>query len=217
MPKIKPFEEHLNLYEDWFVTNKFAYKSELQAIRELLPENGTGTGIEIGIGSGLFAAPLGIQKGIDPSPEMRKMAANRNLDVIAGSGESIPLDDNTFKFALMVTTVCFLDNVGKSFQEVNRILTPGGFFINAFVDKDSPVGRIYQRDKDRNIFYRDATFYSTREIVLTMQEAGFINFSFRQTIFHLPEDISEREPVKEGLGEGSFIVVRGQKNIKNLI
>jgi hypothetical protein len=35
MPKIEPFERYANKYEDWFERNKFAYESELRAIRRL--------------------------------------------------------------------------------------------------------------------------------------------------------------------------------------
>jgi len=40
MPKVESFEKHVDIYEEWFVRNRFAYESELQAICALLPENG---------------------------------------------------------------------------------------------------------------------------------------------------------------------------------
>jgi len=64
MPKLKPFEEYTKRYEDWFKKNKFAYESELLAVKELIPANGEG--IEIGVGSGKFAEPLGIKLGVEP-------------------------------------------------------------------------------------------------------------------------------------------------------
>jgi hypothetical protein len=65
MAKTKPFDEYASQYEDWFERNKFAFESELRAIREQLPKSNNG--IEIGVGSGRFAVPLGIKIGIDPS------------------------------------------------------------------------------------------------------------------------------------------------------
>jgi hypothetical protein len=59
MAKIEPFEEHAQQYEDWFERNRFAYESELRAVKTLLPEGGNG--MEVGVGSGRFAAPLGIR------------------------------------------------------------------------------------------------------------------------------------------------------------
>ena len=63
MAKIKPFEEHASEYEAWFENNRFVYESEVLAIKEQLPDKGKG--IEVGVGSGRFAAPLGIRFGAD--------------------------------------------------------------------------------------------------------------------------------------------------------
>ncbi len=48
MPKIKPFEKYHKRYDDWFEKNRFAYESEILAVKELMPVNGEG--IEIGVG-----------------------------------------------------------------------------------------------------------------------------------------------------------------------
>ena len=152
VPKTKPFDENYQKYEDWFDRNKYVYQTELVLIMHVIPENGNG--IEIGIGSGLFAKPLGIEIGIEPSIEMSKLAKKRELKVYRGVGENVPFKDNSFDFALMVTTVCFLDDAEKSLLEVERILKSKGSFIIGFVDKESPLGNIYLRFKYENIFYR---------------------------------------------------------------
>ena len=38
MPKIEPFEKHTQQYEDWFENNKYAYQSEINAIKSLMPD-----------------------------------------------------------------------------------------------------------------------------------------------------------------------------------
>ena len=58
MPKTEPFDQYADEYDDWFVINKYVFQSELNAIKKALPENGDA--IEVGLGSGIFAAPLGI-------------------------------------------------------------------------------------------------------------------------------------------------------------
>jgi len=157
MPKVEPFEEYTSQYEDWFERNKFLYESELAAIREQLPERGKG--IEIGVGSGRFAAPLGIRLGIEPSHKMRELAQKRGIKVIEGVAEKLPFRDSQFEFALMVTTVCFVDDIQTSFQEAYRVLKPGGYLIIGFIDKESSIGKSYQQRKKKSIFYRIATFY----------------------------------------------------------
>ena len=209
MTIIKPFEEHSDLYEDWFGKNKYVYLSELEAVKKLLPEHGKGA--EIGVGSGRFAAPLGIKLGVEPSSVMSKIAKHRGITAVHGTAENLPLVSSSFDFVLMVTTVCFLDDVMKSFLEVNRILKNNGQFLVGFVDRNSSVGKEYEKFKDENVFYTYATFFSTEDILNFYEEAGFSKFKIVQTIFSKLDEIKSIEPVIDGYGKGSFVVVKGVK------
>ena len=209
MPRVEPFEKHASRYEECFERNQFAYKSELLAIKELLPESGSG--IEIGVGSGRFASPLGIKFGIEPSRKMRELAQTRGIEVIDGVAEAIPFGDSQFDFALMVTTICFLDNIEAAFKETHRVLRDGGYFIIGFIDGNSPIGKLYQQYKSESVFYKEATFYSVDQVVSHLKKAGFKRFSFRQTLFRPLAEIRDIEAVKKGYGEGSFVVVKAMK------
>jgi ubiquinone/menaquinone biosynthesis C-methylase UbiE len=100
MPKTGPFEEHTEQYEQWFEEHQNAYQSELTALRRLLPK--PGFGVEIGVGSARFAAPLGIRVGIDPAERMLEHARKRGIDVVRGVAEALPFEDETFDTALIV-------------------------------------------------------------------------------------------------------------------
>ena len=209
MARIEPFEKYSEKYEDWFERNKFVYESEIQAIKELFPK--VKKSIEIGVGSGKFAVPLGIKIGIDPSPRMRKIAQKRGIEVIDAVAEELPFENSQFELVLMVTTICFVDNLDLTFREIYRILKPGGYLIIGFVDRDSSLGKLYQQHKENNLFYKIATFYSTKEVVYSLSKVGFKEFDFRQTIFHGLNEIKDVEPAKEDYGEGSFVVIRARK------
>jgi len=212
VPKIRPFEKYTSQYEAWFERHYFTYQSELSAIIQMLPAKGKG--IEIGIGSGRFAAPFGIRYGIEPSQKMIELAVQKNIHVMKGIAEFLPIGDEKFDFALMVTTICFLDKIEKALQEIHRILRPNGCVIIGFVDKKSLIGRKYQKNKKKNVFYREATFYSVDEVINYLKHAGFHQFIFYQTIFSTLNQITKIEPVKQGYGKGSFVVIRGKKNHK---
>lgn len=207
--KIEPFEKHASKYEDWFTKHRFAYESELQAVRQHLPQSGNG--IEIGVGSGWFAAPLGIKFGIEPSAKMGEIAQKRGIDVVCGVAEAVPLGNSIFDFALMVTTICFVDDLEASFGEAYRILKSGAYLIIGFIDRESPIGKLYERNRKDNVFYQVATFYSVEEVVSVLEKTGFKDFTFSQTIFKNLSDIDKVEPVKPGYGEGSFVVVKARK------
>lgn len=209
MPKIRPFEKYTDQYENWFEKNRYVYQSEINAIRVILPD--FKNGIEIGVGSGRFAKPLGIKFGVEPSYEMRKIAQSRGIEVVDSAAEDLPFKDCIFDLALMVTTLCFLDDERKAFIEIYRILKPGGYFINGFVDKNSKVGRIYQKNKQKSVFYREAIFFTTEEVVKLLEKTGFKDFEFRQTVFSTLDKINQVEKIKEGYGEGSFVVIKAQK------
>ncbi len=209
MAKTSAFEAEPDRYETWFEKHLFVYQAELRAIKALLPPSGKS--LEIGVGSGLFAAPLGIRHGIDPSRAMMAKARARGLDVTLGVAEANPFGNAEFDFALMVTTVCFLDDLDAAFSETLRVLKPGGAFVIGFIDKNGPVGRDYDQYKDQSIFYKDATFYNADELLCHLTKAGFANFSFVQTIFGPLADTEEREPVTHGHGQGSFVVIKAIK------
>ncbi len=206
MAKTESFDRFYREYEDWFERNRDVYKAELELIRSLLPQ---GKGIEIGVGTGRFAAPLGIKIGVEPSDVMAEVARKRGIEVLKGVAEALPVPDESYDFALMVTTVCFVDDVLKSFKEAFRILRKGGVFIVGFVDKNSPLGKRYQEKKNKSRFYKEATFYSTEEIVDFLKKAGFSEISAKQTL--IEKDGKMLSVIKDGSGEGGFVAVRAVK------
>jgi len=213
MPKTTPFDLHVQRYEDWFAKYPLVYDAELRAIESLLPN--VGTGAEIGVGTGRFAAPLGIKVGLEPSIPMGEIAQSRGIKVIGGVAEELPFRSESLGFVLMVTTVCFLDDIVRAFHETYRVLCSGGSFVVGLVDKESPLGKLYLNRQQENVFYREATFFSVDEIVDLMEQCGFGSFEFRQTIFRNLFDIIKEEPVDPGYGKGSFVAVRGEKDHEN--
>jgi len=206
MARTKSFDEHIGEYEQWFIDHRFVFLSELAALRAVIP--GHGTGVEIGVGSGIFASSLGIRYGIDPSRVMLEKARERGIDALYGIAEQLPYPDNSFDYALMVTTICFVDDVKRSFHEVYRILKRNGIFIIGFVDKDSPVGKVYLGHKDENVFYKDAVFYSTGEVYGYLEETGFRPETTLQTVFGMLGEADTVQTPEEGYGKGSFVVIR---------
>ncbi|MFW6064651.1 MAG: class I SAM-dependent methyltransferase [Candidatus Natronoplasma sp.] len=206
--KTDPFERHHERYDDWFNKHKKVYELELKAVRELVPSKGKG--VEIGVGSGRFAYPLSIDFGLDPSKKMLQLANERGIQVVRSIGENLPFQDESFDFALIVTTICFFDDPLEALKETARILKSEGAVIIGFIDKESPLGHIYQKKKDDNVFYSVAKFFSVEEVIELLKKTGFSNFSFVQTIFGDMDRVDIEKP-KKGYGEGSFIVVSAKK------
>ena len=198
MPRTEAFDKYSNEYDNWFVTNKYAFQSELIAIKKVLPSRGKG--IEIGVGSGIFAEPLGITEGIEPSRAMREKAMQKNIKAINAVAENLPYSDRSIDFALMITTICFVDDINKSFDEAYRILKDTGILIIGFVDKNSPIGKMYLEHKNESIFYKDAVFYETEDLYDILNKAGFEIENTFQTVFGQIDKIKNVQDVLEGYG-----------------
>ncbi|HEB83788.1 MAG TPA: class I SAM-dependent methyltransferase [Bacteroidetes bacterium] len=177
------------------------------ALRKLMPK--TGKGLEIGVGTGRFAKPLGLRLGVEPSQTMSAYAQRRGVKVILGTGENLPVNTNSFDFVLIVTTICFFDDTAMAVREAARVVHPGGYVIIGMVNKISPLGRYYLKHKNDNVFYSEAKFYSVEEVVAILTQVGFRQFSMAQTIFNRLDRIKAVEPVIEGYDKGSFVVIKG--------
>ncbi|MFW5937787.1 MAG: class I SAM-dependent methyltransferase, partial [Halanaeroarchaeum sp.] len=132
MPTTAPFDEHADEYEAWFAAHETAYDAELAALDRFVPA--VGDGLEIGVGSGRFAAPLGIEVGVDPSIPMLEHARERGVDVFRGVAEWLPFREGTFDTALLVTTICFVDDVPRTLAEAARVLRPDGSLVIGYID-----------------------------------------------------------------------------------
>jgi SAM-dependent methyltransferase len=204
-----PFVQHHQRYEDWFGRHRVAYLSELLAVRALLPWQGRG--LEIGVGSGCFAAPLGIEFGIDPAAEMLNHARVRGVKVACAVAEALPFADAIFDYALIVTTICFVDAPDKMMSEVHRVLHSGGKLVIGFIDRESELGQTYLDHRVESVFYREAVFYSAAEVGELLRAGGFVAQAWSQTLFRPLAEIAEIEPVRPGTGKGAFVAVTADR------
>jgi hypothetical protein len=70
---VDPFEHYAEDYDRWFEEHRTEYGAELATIRRVLPAPDS-RAVEVGVGSGRFAAPLGIGLGSEPARALGRMA-----------------------------------------------------------------------------------------------------------------------------------------------
>jgi len=204
------FDKYWEKYDAWYERNKFAYLSEIEALKRVLPKKGKG--LEIGVGTGRFASILGIGYGIEPSKNMIKIARQRGVDARLGYGECLPFIDSSFDYAVIIVTLCFVDDPEKVLKETARVLKKNGRIIIGIVDKESFLGKFYRKGKSE--FYKQAKFFSVKEITDLLKQAGFLSLSYYQTVSILPDALDSVEKPAQGFGKGGFVVISGIKRKK---
>jgi ubiquinone/menaquinone biosynthesis C-methylase UbiE len=208
---MRVFDVYSRDYDRWYEKNKYVYLSELRAIRCAVPKKGKG--LEIGVGTGRFAKPIGVSAGIDPSKNMLKIAKARGLKVFTGIGEKLPFKNEEYDYVLMVITLCFVKNADKVILEAGRVLKNNGKMIIGIVDKDSFLGEVYQeKKKNKEKFYKDVNLFSAGEVIELLKKHDFKSITAFQTLFNPLEKIKKVEVPKKGFGKGGFAVICGKKN-----
>jgi SAM-dependent methyltransferase len=210
MARIAPFESHTGRYECWFVQHEAAYLSELRVLRELLPDSGLG--LEVGVGTGQFAKPLGIAIGIDPSLRMLEHARRRGIRVVCAVAEALPFGQGIFDHALIVTTICFVDDARAMLLEACRVLKPDGALVLGFIDRTSRLGRHYEAHRNESVFYRDAVFFSADEVDGLLSETGFGERTWLQTLTRPLSETIEVESPRPGFGDAAFVAAKAVKD-----
>lgn len=211
MTKVFPFETETERYERWFIRHQAAYRSELLALQTVMPH--PGLGLEVGVGTGRFAKPLGVPMGIDPSLQMLLHARARGIKVVLGVAEALPFRNAVFDRVLIVTTICFVDDAQLMLEETNRVLKPQGTVTIGFIDRTSNLGQHYLKHKDESVFYREAVFFSASDVDRLLANTRFVTRTWLQTLSRPLLVTTEVEAPRPGSGEGAFVVVRATKDV----
>jgi len=204
-----PFERLAERYDAWCdgERGRRILEVEVDCVRDLLEEMPR-PWLEVGVGTGRFAAALGVDEGIDPSPVALKHAAERGIRTRVGRAEELPFSDAQFGSVLLVVTICFLDDPGMAFKECRRILRRDGYAVVGLVPKDSPWGKVYVRKgAEGHPFYSVARFYSAPEVVALAEQAGLCLDRAISCLFEGPEHevIAYRHP-REGIVKNAGFV-----------
>lgn len=95
--------------------------------------------------------------------------------------------------------------------EARRVLRPRGELVIGFIDRTSALGRHYLAHQAESVFYREATFYSADEVQRLLRDTGFMAPVWAQTLFKPVDESREIEAVRDGHGQGAFVVVKASR------
>ena len=131
-----------DLYENWVLPRllDLAMRNRLlDHYRHQTIASARGLVLEVGVGSGvnlpLYGPAVTHVFGLDPSPELLRLASRRAGDVVIpvsllrASAEHLPLADAVCDTIVMTWTLCSIPNPIAALTEMRRVLRPGGRLI----------------------------------------------------------------------------------------
>jgi len=113
---------------------------ETTRVREEWVPHARGNVLEIGIGSGLnlpfYSREVGRIYGLEPSPELRKLARTRSIgkdihvEFFSQSAEEpIPLPDQSVDTVVTTWTLCSIPDPLRALRQMKKVLKPDGHLI----------------------------------------------------------------------------------------
>jgi ubiquinone/menaquinone biosynthesis C-methylase UbiE len=141
--------------------------------------------LELGIGMGrnlAFYDPAKVSevKGVDPSPELRALAAaaerpaGLSVSIEDGTAEALPFEDASFDTVVCTFTLCSVCGPAAALAEARRVLKPSGRFLfcEHGLAPDEPIAR-WQRRLDPVWSRLFGGCHLTRPVAATIGSAGF--------------------------------------------
>jgi SAM-dependent methyltransferase len=204
----KRFEELAERYDAWFdrPDGRAIFAAEVASIKSLLPADLSGW-VEVGVGTGRFAAVLGVPEGIEPSGAMLKKAEERGIRTTQGKAEQLPYRTASLDGILLAVTLCFLDAPEEAMREFARVLKKNGLLVVGIVPAESRWGGYYQaKGKGGHPFYSVAVFYTCEQVKELAASAGFTFVRGTSTLPTGPDEELERVELRDGVDPGCGFV-----------
>lgn len=230
----KGFDEYAAQYDSWFIENSNVLESEVKLVASSLQN--AGEVLSIGCGSGLFEKILAddygitIRKGIEPSAAMAEIATKRGMVVTIATGEEADYGVGVYDTILFNGCPCYMQDLGLALRKAYAALREGGRVVVIDVPKESPYGLIYNLALSVGTWdhpllegcvpqmpypielVRQANWRTTAEKIKVIEEAGFKNLSFLQTLTTSPHysHLVVEEPC-DGYNKGSYVAITAYK------
>ena len=120
---------------DWYDTEFQPAPLESETWKTLVDLLGEGTGalLDVGCGTGSFAAALAARgwevTGVDVSEDMLRRARAKRIHALRADAGSMPFQEAAFDAAVSVFTHTDVDDFPAAVREVARVLRPGAPFV----------------------------------------------------------------------------------------
>lgn len=145
MRTARQFDEYMHRYPEMYRDLALRVRDDVKASAPVL--------LDIGSGSGLLLLELRRQYpqatviGIEPLRTMLQLATENitqtdtSLHLIQGASEALPVCQETVDVVFSRYSLPYWPDPKRSFQEINRVLKPGGYLVLEALNKEFPWWR----------------------------------------------------------------------------
>jgi len=195
-------------YSKWYEDDSwlgYAFCIRKLRVLELFDQEGgrlnDGKVLDVGCGPGVMVADMLERNcefwGVDVSKEMirqgeERFGGNDKVHLSTGTAEVLDFPDNTFDTVMSMGVIEFVDNDQQAFDEMMRVLKPGGTLIIAYMSKLSPFR-----------LWRDYVFYPLTSLVRPV----FYRFTRRLRKPHIKQRTYTEKSMRNLLGQNQYTVL----------
>jgi SAM-dependent methyltransferase len=193
---MQTFDSFAEQYDRWFTTRmgRYVLHYEKELVLNLAAPQPGDKVLDIGVGTGIFAVELmkhGAEvTGLDVSEKMLEIARSKGVtNVAVGDAVALEFPNESFDLVISITALEFIKDCDKAISEMVRVCRKGGRVVVGTLGSGSLWARKRSRAarKDPGSVFRDATFYSSRELRRMAEKSGYRTV-VKGAIFALPFD-----------------------------
>lgn len=191
-----------------------------------------GRTFSVGCGSGLFehilrtSYDIDINEGLEPSDGMADIARKRGMDVTVTTAENMEWPTAVYDTVIFNGTPSYITDLQGVVKKAYQALKTGGRIILIDVPKEGNYGALYNLAMTLGTwehplvadvhppqpypieFVKVANWRTTAEKIACMEEAGFSELTFKQTLTKHPlySNAVEEEPI-DGYDAGDYVAI----------
>jgi len=144
------FNSIANTYDDWYKEEigKISDKIEKKVVKKYLDKFSSKTVLEVGAGTGHWTQFLSdngyFVLGIDIAQQMIISAQNKNIPFstfLNCNVQSLPYNSETIENVVAFTSLEFVDDTDKAFDEIYRVLKKGGSLLIGILNANGSLSK----------------------------------------------------------------------------
>lgn len=227
------FKENENLLRSEVNLVATALKEDCNGAAHALFDTGfPGRTFSVGCGSGLFEHLLrtlykiDVREGLEPSDGMADIARKRGMEVAVTTAEDYDWPIATYDTVMFNGSPSYVTDLQGVVNKAYKALKPGGRIILIDVPKEGGYGVLYNLAMTLGSwdhllvadvhpplpypieFVKVANWRTTAEKIACIEEAGFSELTYKQTLTKHPlySNVVEEEPI-DGYDAGDYVAI----------